>query len=66
MNTAALAGGHTQLCLRIDDFQTRRTFHPRPTQKWAQIDLFSSCKPTEYPKMNDFQTPQKNKVTFLD
>ena len=29
---------------RDDDFQTHQAFHPQPTQKWPQIDLFSSRK----------------------
>ena len=59
-NTAALARGHTQFCQRIvrwflekhlegmqeNDFQTLRTFHPRPTQEWPQINHSSLCKPS--------------------
>ena len=40
--------------MQENDFQTHWTFHPRPTQKWLQIDPFSSCKPTPI-----VQTPKK-------
>ena len=46
-----------------NDFQTHQTFHPRPTQKRPQIDLFSPGKSS--PKRMKF-APKKPKMTFLD